>query len=179
MTRFGWINELAFRVSYGYTGSIDKTALPFNVLSYLMSSKFLDMDIPSYISPKNPSIKWQKKQDRSFGVDMAFFRNRIRATVNYYNNVTRDLLDSKTLPVSVGISTIRYNSSSVRNYGVEVSLHTVNIRKRDFTWTTSLNFANNKSRIIESFYKNVQDVPKGYGRTEPEGTNDTEEYIRQ
>lgn len=172
MTRFGWINELAFRVSYGYTGSIDKTALPFNVLSYLMSSKFLDMDIPSYISPKNPSIKWQKKQDRSFGVDMAFFRNRIRATVNYYNNVTRDLLDSKTLPVSVGISTIRYNSSSVRNYGVEVSLHTVNIRKRDFTWTTSLNFANNKSRIIESFYKNVQDVPKGYGRTEPvEGTS--------
>lgn len=173
MTRFGWINELAFRVSYGYTGSIDKTALPFNVLSYSMSSKkFFDVDIPSYISPKNPSIKWQKKQDRSFGVDMAFFRDRIRVTVNYYNNVIRDLLDSKTLPASVGIRTIRYNSSSVRNYGVEVSLHTVNIRKRDFTWTTSLNFANNKSRVIESFYKNVQDVPKGYERTEPvEGTS--------
>ena len=28
MTRFGWINELAVRFSYGYTGSIDKSALP-------------------------------------------------------------------------------------------------------------------------------------------------------
>lgn len=172
MERFGWFNELAFRFSYGYTGSIDKTALPFNILRYSISSRFFDIDIPSYISPKNPSIKWQKKQDRSIGLDMAFLNKRIRATVNYYNNVTRDLLDSKTLPVSVGISTIRYNSSSIRNYGVEVSLHTVNIHKRDFMWTTSLNFANNKNKIIESYYKNVQDVPKGYGRTEPvEGTS--------
>lgn len=172
MERFGWLNELAFRFSYGYTGSIDKTALPFNILSYEMSSRFFDVDIPSYIAPKNPSIKWQKKQDRSVGLDMAFLGRRIRATVNYYNNVTRDLLDSKTLPVSVGISTIRYNSSSIRNYGVEVSLHSENIRKRDFTWTTFLNIANNKNKIIESYYKNVQDVPKGYERTEPvEGTS--------
>lgn len=173
MKRFEWLNELAFRISYGYTGSIDKNALPFNVLSYMMSSKkFFDVDIPSYISPKNPSIKWQKKQDRSFGIDMGFFSNRVRLTLNYYNNVIRDLLDSKTLPASVGITTIRFNSSSVRNYGFEVNLHTENIRKRDFLWSTYLNFSNNKSRIIESFYKNVQDVPKGYERTEPvEGTS--------
>lgn len=172
MTRFGWINELAVRFSYGYTGSIDKSALPFNVLSYSMSSRFFDTDIPSFISPKNPSIKWQKKQDRSFGIDLGLFRNRIRATLNYYNNVTRDLLDSKTLPVSVGVNTICYNSSSIRNYGIEVNLHTVNVRKRDFTWTTSFNIANNKNKIIESFYKNVSDVPVGFGRTEPvEGTS--------
>ena len=123
-----------------------KVHYPFNVLSYSMSSRFFDTDIPSFISPKNPSIKWQKKQDRSFGIDLGLSRNRIRATLNYYNNVTRDLLDSKTLPVSVGVNTICYNSSSIRNCGIEVNLHTVNVRKRDFTWTTSFNIANNKNK---------------------------------
>lgn len=172
MERFGWLNEFALRFSYGYTGSIDKEALPFNVLSYSMSSKFFDIDVPSYIRPKNPSVKWQRKQDRSLGLDLAFLKNRIRASVNYYNNVTRDLLDSKTLPVSVGISTIKYNSSSVRNYGVEVSLRTVNVRTRDLQWTTFLNLSHNKSKIIESFYKDVAEVPLGYSYKEPvEGTS--------
>ena len=166
------INELAFRFSYGYTGSIDKNALPFNVLSYSMSSEFFGVDIPSYIRPKNPSIKWQKKQDRSLGVDMGFFRSRIRATFNYYNNVTRDLLDSKSLPASVGIRVIRYNSSSIRNSGIEFSLNTVNVRTSDFLWTTSLNISHNWNKIIESYYKKVEDVPIGFSRTEPvEGTS--------
>lgn len=172
MEHWKWLSEMAFRFSYGYTGSIDKEALPFNVLSYKMSTKFFETDVPSYIRPKNPSVKWQRKQDRSFGMDMGFFNHRIRATFNYYNNVTRDLLDSKKLPASVGIGTIRYNSSSIRNYGVEVSLHTVNIQKRDFSWSTYLNLSNNKNKIIESFYKNAADVPEGYARTEPvEGTS--------
>ena len=168
----GIISELAFRFSYGYTGSIDKNALPFNVLSYSMSSKFFGVDIPSYIRPKNPSIKWQKKQDRSLGVDMGFFKSRIRATFNYYNNVTRDLLDSKSLPASVGIRVIRYNSSSIRNAGVEFTLNTVNVRTSDIVWSTSFNISHNWNKIIESYYKKVEDVPIGFSRTEPvEGTS--------
>ena len=172
MQDIDWLNELSFRFSYGYTGSIDKDALPFNVLTYAMGIKFLGYDLPSNIRPKNPSIKWQKKQDRSIGMDVAFLHNRIRATFNYYNNVTRDLLDQKTLPISVGINTIRYNSSSIRNYGYELNLRTVNVRYKDFSWITELNLSANRNQILESFYKSVEDVPAGYERTEPvEGTS--------
>lgn len=172
MKRQNWINELALRFSYGYTGSIDKQALPFNVLTYSMYSEFMGNLVPSYIAPKNPSVKWQKKQDRSVGLDLAFFNRRIRATVNYYNNVTKDLLDRKTLPISVGINSIRYNSSSIRNYGWEFSFHSLNIRKGDFAWSTSLNFSVNRNKILESYYKTVQDIPIGSARTEPvEGTS--------
>ena len=172
MRNQNWINELALRFSYGYTGSIDKQALPFNVLTYSMNSEFMDNLVPSFITPKNPSVKWQKKEDRSLGVDLAFFKNRLRATVNYYNTVTSDLLDQKTLPISVGISSIRYNSSSVRNYGWELSFHSINIRKGDFAWSTFLNFSVNRNKILESYYKTIQDIPIGSARTEPvEGTS--------
>ena len=177
MKSIDWLSEFAFRFSYGYTGSIDKMALPFNVLTYWGGSKFFDETIPTTIRPKNPSVKWQKKQDRSFGLDLGFFRNRVRTSLNYYNNITKDLLDSKKLPVSVGISTIRCNGSSIRNYGFEFSLSSVNYQTRDFSWTTNFNIASNKSKVIKSYYKNIADVPKGYSKTEPVEGSSTSSWM--
>lgn len=167
MKNVKWLSEAGIRFSYGYTGSIDKNALPFGVITYMTTDEYYGVRIPSYIQPKNPSVKWQKKQDRSLGFDLAFLGYRIRTTINYYNNVTRDLLDQKTLPISVGVNSIKCNSSSVRNYGWEFSLFTRNIATRDFTWNTSLNISANKSKVLESYYKNIDDVPKGYSKTEP------------
>lgn len=167
-----WLSQLAFRVSYGYTGSIDKSALPYNVLSYLMSRKFMDTVIPSYVEPKSPSIKWQKKQDRSFGLEMGFMKNRFQVVVNYYNNVIRDLLDRKTLPASSGLTIVRYNSSSVLNEGWELNLRSVLASTRNFSWSTSLNFSGNRSKVLESYYKSIEDIPKGKAKTEPvQGTS--------
>lgn len=172
-----WLDELAFRVSYGYTGSIDKSALPFNVLSYSTSFNFFNTLIPTYIRPKNPDIKWQKKEDRSFGADVAFFKRRLRATVNYYNNVTRDLLDQKKLPISVGISTIKHNTSSVRNSGWELTFRSTNVQTKNFSFITTLNFAMNRSKVLKSYYKSIQEIPKGFDRTEPVEGSSTNSWL--
>ena len=167
MQSYDWLNEIATRFSYGYTGSIDKNALPFGVMTYVTTDEYYDIRIPSYIEPKNPSVKWQKKQDRSVGIDLALFNYRIRATVNYYNNVTRNLLDQKTLPISVGVNSIKCNTSSIKNWGWELSLSTRNIQMADFTWNTSLNLSVNKNKVLESYYKSIEDVPVSIDMTEP------------
>jgi hypothetical protein len=132
----------------------------------------MDVVIPSYVEPKSPSIKWQKKQDRSFGLEMAFFKNRFQVIVNYYNNVIRDLLDSKTLPASSGLTTVRYNSSSVMNEGWEFNMRSVIFSSRKFSWSTSLNLSTNRSKVIESYYKSIDDIPLGKSKTEPvQGTS--------
>lgn len=177
MKNIKWLSETGIRFSYGYTGSIDKNALPFGVMTYMTTDEYYGVRLPSYIQPKNPSVKWQKKQDRSLGFDLAFLEYRIRATINYYNNVTRDLLDNKTLPISVGVNTIKCNSSSIRNYGWELTLSTRNIQSKDFTWTTSLNMSMNKSKVLESYYKSVDAIPKGYDRTEPVEGEDTNAWF--
>ena len=170
--KLNFISQLAFRFSYGYTGSIDKSALPYNVLSYLTSNKYMDTVIPSYVSPKSPPIKWQKKEDRSFGLEIAFFKNRLQFITNYYNNIIRDLLDTKTLPASSGITNVKYNSSSVLNEGWEFNVQTVNISTRNFMWSTSLNLSTNRSKILESYYKSIEDIPLGKAKTEPvQGTS--------
>lgn len=172
MEKYRWLNQLAFRASYGFTGSINRSVYPYNLLSFNSTAQLFGVTLPSYVTPKNPDIKWQKKEDRSFGVELGFLKNRFQVIVNYYNNVVRDLIDNKKLPSSSGITTIKANCSSVRNEGWEINFRSVNISKRTFHWTTTLNMATNKSTVISSFYKRIEDIPKGSIRTEPvEGTS--------
>lgn len=54
-------------------------------------------------------------------------------------------------PLEMGSSTgaIWGNVGKVRNSGIEVTLNTVNIQKKDLTWTTNFTFAHNHNEIIE------------------------------
>jgi len=160
MRAFEWINILSFRASYGYTGSIDYNARPFPVLSFNYSSRRYDGNIvPSNIGSANPSIKWQKKTDRNLGVDFALFNNRFSGVLNYYNNVTKDLLDTKQIAYSTGRPYIKANVASLRNEGLEFSFNTVNIDVKDFRWTTNFNVTFNKNRVLETYYKGLEDLP--------------------
>ena len=117
------------------------------------------MELMDEYVPGNPSIKWQRKEDRNFGFDASLVNNRINVSVNYYNNDTRNLLDDKILGYSSGKKSIKANVASLRNTGWEFSVKTLNIRTDDFSWTTSFNFATNKSVVTETYYKSVDELP--------------------
>ncbi|MCT4600143.1 MAG: SusC/RagA family TonB-linked outer membrane protein [Marinifilaceae bacterium] len=163
-----WINQLSIRASYGFTGSIDYGAYPFPILHYSdFSRKYNNKLIPSSITPANPSIKWQRKTDISFGLDFALFDNRFSGTINYYTNTTKDLLDDMNLPISTGKLKVKANVASVRNEGLELSFNTVNIKTEDFRWTTNFNISLNRNNVISTYIKNLDEIPsigKGYGK---------------
>lgn len=152
-------NQLAIRASYGYTGSIDRDALPFSrlVMNY-RNYTYDGIKLMDEYAAANPSIKWQRTQDRSFGLDLSMFNNRLNATVNYYNKVTRDLLDRKYVPLSSGFQSITANVASLRNSGWEFSLKTLNIKTTDFSWTTSFNFSTNKNVVLDTYYESLEEV---------------------
>lgn len=155
-----FINQLSLRASYGYTGSIDRSALPFSIMRRYSNSYTYDgMKLMDEYQPSNPSIKWQRKEDRNFGIDLSIANNRINFSGNYYENDTRNLLDKKKVEFSSGRPTVTANVASIRNSGWEFSLKTVNIRTDNFSWTTSFNFTTNKNIVTETFYKDLKDVP--------------------
>ncbi len=160
MKNYEWINQLSFRGSFGYTGSIDYNARPFPVLIFNLSSRRYDGEIvPSDINSANPSIKWQRKTDRSLGIDFALFNNRFNGTINYYNNLTKDLLDTKQIAISTGRSSIKTNVASLRNEGLELLFNTVNLATKDFRWTTYFNITFNKNRVLETYVKDLEELP--------------------
>lgn len=61
---------------------------------------------------------------------------------------THDLLMSRTVPIMNGYSKILYNVGQTRNKGIELTLHSQNIRKKDFRWETDFTFSLNRDQIV-------------------------------
>lgn len=153
-----FVNVLSLRGSYGFTGSIDRNAYPFTLMTYGSLRYYDGIQLHIDVMPGNPSVKWQKKEDRSIGLDFSLFNYRINGTVNYYCNDVNNLLGDKKIPYSTGRGSVVANLSSLRNSGWEFSLNTVNIDHENFRWTTSFNIALNDNKITDAFYEKISDL---------------------
>lgn len=97
----------------------------------------------------NPDLKWETSAQFDLGVDVRLFRNRLSATVDFYNKNTKDLLMNKKISQTSGFSSIQTNAGSVRNTGVEVAVSGTPIRTRDFEWSLGANITYNKNKLTD------------------------------
>lgn len=97
----------------------------------------------------NRDLKWETTDQVNAGVDLGFFNGRLSLTVDLYNKLTRDLLQSKQIASSSGFSTMWVNQGTIQNRGIELSLDTVPVKVGDFEWTLGGNISFNRNRIAE------------------------------
>lgn len=159
------LSSLSLRGGYGYTGSIDKNALPFVIMRINSSLLYDGQTVPSSFTYANPDIKWQTKRDLNLGLETAWLSNRLRLNLNYYNNYVFDLLDDRSLPYSSGRSRVKKNTANLRNSGLEAELYIELLRRSDLSWGVSANLAYNKNVITETYRKNISDLGKFSGGT--------------
>ncbi|WP_025761890.1 SusC/RagA family TonB-linked outer membrane protein [Dyadobacter tibetensis] len=95
----------------------------------------------------NPDLTWEKIRSSNIGFDLSFF-NRIDLVVDAYVKEASELLYRKPLAATTGYSYVWVNAGSVRNKGLEFSLTSTNIKRKDFTWETNLNLALNRNKVI-------------------------------
>ena len=72
------------------------------------------------------------------------FNYIINLSVEYYYNLTTDLLLPRPIPGSSGFSSVWSNVGSLYNRGLELMLGTENL-KGSFTWNTDLNLSLNQT----------------------------------
>ena len=145
------INELAIRGSYGYTGSIDRTAYPFSKIS-LGSDMYMGNRYVDKLVFPNPTVSWEKKRDRNLGLEMGLFDNRVNFTLEYYSNKTTDVLENLDVPNSTGRTNVMANGGVVENSGLEFYLNVRWVNHNDFAFSTSCNIARNKNVIKKAKY---------------------------
>ena len=143
------VTELSIRGSYGYTGNIDRTAYPFSTIT-IGSDMYEGNRFATGFTYPNPSVGWEKKLDRNFGIDLGLFKGKINFTMDYYNNRTEDILENLSIPISTGRSSVKANGGTVENSGIEFFLNIRWINREDLTFSTSGNIARNKNIIIRS-----------------------------
>lgn len=153
LKRARWIDDLKLRVSWGITGNNRIGDFSYySALDYVdhyalgNSTPSAAAGISSYA---NKALAWEETEQYDLGLDFAVLKNRIRLTADVYRKTTRDLLLNAYVPFSTGVGSAQLNVGSVRNEGIELTLETVNVKTRDFTWASSFNIAFNRNEVLE------------------------------
>lgn len=144
------INNWALRASYGLQGNIDKTTSPYLIGIYDKTT-ILPGNSEDAIRPNNapnPDLRWEKTHNVNIGMDLSLWDDIISLTVDYYYRKGTDLIGLRMLPLETGYISTTVNWASMENEGVEVALTTRNIRTKDFTWFTNLNFGYNDNTVL-------------------------------
>ena len=96
----------------------------------------------------NPDLKWEKNHATNIGFDVTL-ANRFSIAFDWYNRDTKDLLLDQPISHTTGLTSILKNVGSIRNRGFEVELRSTNMDRGDFFWTTTLNLAHNKNKLLK------------------------------
>ena len=101
----------------------------------------------------NTDLKWETTTSWNVGLDFGFLNDRINGSIEWYHMPTTDLLVDRSLPGFTGYTDIVTNLGQVNNEGFEFSLNTVNIRNKNFTWSSTFGLSHNKNTIKHLYYR--------------------------
>ena len=97
----------------------------------------------------NPYLEWELTKKLEFGTELGFIKDRILVTASYYQNKSSNELLGYNLPIISGQYSITRNfPATVQNSGWEFILGTVNIKSKDFEWTSHLNISIPSNKLI-------------------------------
>jgi len=146
-------SDLKLRGSWGRTGS---TAInPYQTLNLLNTAQtiFGDALFVTYApgSRLPGPLKWETTEQTDLGIDAAFLKNRLRLSVDYYIKNTSDLLNTISLPSSLGYTNTISNIGKMRNAGLEFSVDADVVRSNDWRWDVSANIAFNRNKVVKLY----------------------------
>lgn len=147
-----WLDQLKLRFSYGHNGN--QAIGAYSSLAGMANRNYLDDEkntLIGYYPSKlaDPTLSWETTKSFNIGFDFSIFKGRLIGTFDTFFSRTSDLLLNKVIPQINGASSIRQNIGKTKNRGVEFSLSSVNIKNRDFSWTTDLNISHSKNKIVD------------------------------
>ena len=168
------INDLKLRAGYGQLGNqevrnmaylspIDNRpvfAWGYDPTRKGMGNKYVGAAVYSIA---NSDLQWEKTSTTNFGIDASMFQNSLSMSLEYYNKLTSGILQTVTLPLSLGIIDMPVdNIASVRNSGIEFS---VNYNKSigDFKYSIGANLSTVKNRVEKtSGHIPIGSIEEGY-----------------
>lgn len=97
----------------------------------------------------NPDFGWETNRKLELALETGFLSDRIFSTVAWFRNRSSNQLVGIPLPGTTGFTSLQANlDAEVQNSGLELSVRTVNIKQKNFSWTTNFNFTTTKNKLL-------------------------------
>lgn len=90
-----------------------------NEMQWYFGNAYSHGYVPTYTG--NPDIRWETSQQTNVGLDLAFFRNSLDVSMDFYVKKTNDMLLEMPIPAFGGFSNSPFfNAGDLKNVGFEV-----------------------------------------------------------
>jgi TonB-dependent starch-binding outer membrane protein SusC len=146
------ISNLKLRLGYGSVGNQQIGAYSYGSALHAVPNAFGTGFYPVRLS--NPKLKWEASNQYNAGIDLGLFKNRYTLSIDAYKKVSSDFLLLASYPGLTGLGQYYYdigspylNQGEMQNTGVDITINTTNIEKKNFKWNTSLVFSHYKNRL--------------------------------
>lgn len=153
MNGVGWINDLSLRLSGGVSGNdavssyVSQMALTTATNPWIFGDVYQTAYYPTRLD--NTSLTWEKTASANIGIDFAVLKNRLVLTADAYRSRTTDLLLTVPNAIQSGYGSRYANAGSTQNWGVEFSLKSHNIDKKNFSWATNFTISHNSQMVTD------------------------------
>lgn len=144
------VSRLLLRGTYGLTASMGpaRNSLPVFYNGRTFRGLAPNDEPYTYIKDlENKNLTWEKQHETNIGLDLGIFSNRISLSGDVYWRKGFDLIGPVVTSGIGGEETKIGNFANMESSGFEFTLNTVNLRTKDWTWTTNVTFSYNKSKI--------------------------------
>ncbi|WP_339885192.1 SusC/RagA family TonB-linked outer membrane protein [Polaribacter vadi] len=148
------IQELKLRVTYG--SLINSLSTPYTSLftaegqNYVFDGESASGYSPSVVLP-NPKLEHERITTLNIGLDFSIFDRFLSGSVEYYDQVTSNLLLRRGVPSTTGYQFTYFNAGEAKNSGLELSLTANLINNDDFKWSVSTIWSNNKNELLSLY----------------------------
>lgn len=147
-----WLDQLKLRLGYGETSN--QSVDPYKTFGLLATQPYnygTETTTGFYVSElPNPELGWEFSTTWNLGVDLAFFRNRLNVTAEYYKMATKNVLLSVGLPGSAGVGSYMANIGETENKGFELNINgTIIDDNNGWTWTAGVNMYVNRNKLVK------------------------------
>lgn len=144
-----WFNYGKLRASYGVTGN-DQIGTSYYLANFNSTgTSYQNVPAVTPTNIPNPVISWETTRKIEVALDLHFLHDRISLTGNYFRNRNSNLLSGYAQPWITGFNQVERNLPGlVQNRGFDLTLTTVNLQLKDFSWTTTVLFTKMRNQVL-------------------------------
>ena len=159
MKNIKWISDLKLRVGYGVTGN--------NGFSAGKSRKIYASDVWWLVNGQwdktygskhnvNPDLVWEEKTELNLGLDYSFFNDRLYGKLDIYKRKVNGMIYDIAVPVPPSVhDKTTMNAGNLENRGWEFEIGGEIVKTKDFRYSSTMRFSQNKSKITSLWGSNT------------------------
>lgn len=149
-----WMKVLKLKASYGANGN-SRIGSQESLGTYSYGDSYSYNGETGGVQGQSPNsrLSWETTYMTNLGFRIAVF-NRIDFELEWYNNLTKNLLSQLPVSLTTGDTRVYRNVGEIQNRGFEINMTTRNFiakEEGDFTWTTDFNLARNSNKLKKSY----------------------------